>query len=155
MVSVCQKMTMASTSTPAAMTVSPMAGRSRAAPPPPPKLPVMSRQPELFEDAFDARGLGVEERLVVVAEQRDLGPFPRLAGVRPLRRRGHLLHQRDHRLARRVVHARRREHAAPVEQLDVDALLFQSRRRDASCRLSDEIAITRSLPALICSANSP
>src|SRR5262245_19023340 len=131
MVSVCQKMTAASTSTPAEMTISPSAGRSRAAQPAPPKLPVMSREPELFEYAFDACGLRLEEGLVVVAEQRDLGPFPRLAGVRPLRRRGHLLHQRDHRLARRVVHAGWCEHAPPIEQLDVDAFLLQRRRIDA------------------------
>src|SRR5262245_313916 len=98
MMVVCQNTTAASTSTPTAMIVSPTAGRSL---PPPPSAPplVMSRQPEVLEDAFDARGLGVEVCLVVVAEQRDLGPLPGLAGLRPLRRCRHALHQSDHRLA--------------------------------------------------------
>src|SRR5713226_9555034 len=122
---VCQKMTTASASTPAPMSVSPIAGRSLAAQPPPPKLPVMSRQPDLFENPFDARRLDVEERLVVVAEERDLRPLPRLAGLGPLRACRHLLHQRDHRLALGVVHPGRGENAPPVEQLDVDALLLQ------------------------------
>src|SRR5262245_52922339 len=126
---VCTKMTTASASTPTAITVSPMGSRSPR--PPAANPPVMSRQPELFEDAFDARALRVEERLVLVTEQRDRRPVAVLAGLRPLRRRRHLLHQRDHRLALPLVHAGRREHAAPVEQLDVDALLLQRRRVDA------------------------
>src|SRR5262245_27345275 len=122
-------MTIASKSTPAPMTVSPMAGRDRAAwssweP------PVMSGKPELFEDAFDPRRLNVEEGFVIVAEQRDLRPLAGLAGLRPLRRCRHLLHQRDHRRALRVVDAGRCEHASPVEQLHVDALFFERRRRD-------------------------
>src|SRR5436190_20701827 len=98
--SVCQNMTMASTSAPAPMMVSPMAAR-RDGPPPPDCGPtlVMSRQPELFQGAFDARRLGIEESLVLVAKQRDLRPVASLARLRPLRRRDHLLHQRDHRLA--------------------------------------------------------
>src|SRR5882757_1886092 len=126
---VCTKMTTASAITPSAITVSPMGSRSPR--PPPANPPVMSGQPELFEDTLDARGLDVEERLVLVAEQRDRRPVAVLAGLRPLRGRRHLLHQRDHRLALRLVHARRREHAAPVEQLDVDALLLQRGGIDA------------------------
>src|SRR6516162_9276060 len=122
-------MTIASTSTPAPMIVSPMAGGDRAAwssseP------PVMSGKPELFEDAFDPRRLNVEEGFVIVAEKRDLRPVPRLAGLGPLRRCRHLFHQRDHRLALSVADAGRSEHAPPVEQLHVDAFLFQRRRRD-------------------------
>src|SRR3989442_458732 len=107
------------------MMVSPTAGRSLPAPPSPFPPLVMSREPELFENAFDAARLGVEERLVIVAEQRDLGPFPRPAGLRPLRGCGHLPDQGDHRLTLRIVDAGRREDAAPIEQLDVDALLLQ------------------------------
>src|SRR5262245_8738746 len=124
MTELCQNTTAASTSTPTAMIVSPTAGRSL---PPLPSVPplVMSRQPEVLENAFDAAGLGVEERLVLVAEERDLRPLPGLAGFRPLRRGRHALDQSDHRLALPLVHAGRREHAAPVEQLDVDALLLE------------------------------
>src|SRR5262245_33290158 len=127
MIAVCQKMTAASTMVPTAMMVSPSAGRSQLVPPSPRWSPpvVMSAEPELFEDAFDARGLLVEEFLVGVAEQRDLGPLAGLAGLAPLRRRRHLLDQREHRLALVGVDARRREHATPVEQLDVDALLLE------------------------------
>src|SRR5712691_4750399 len=103
---VCQKTATASASTPAAMMISPMAGRrSPMARPPPPNPPVMSRQSELFEDAFEPRGLDVEESLVVVAEQRDLRPVAGLAGFCPLWRRRHLLHQRDHGLALGIVDA--------------------------------------------------
>src|SRR5215471_6830679 len=131
MTSVCHSMTAASASTPAPMIASPSATRRDATAPLGSKPPlVMSREPDFLEDAFDARGLGLEEGLVVVAEQRNLAPIARLAGLRPLRARVHLLHQRDHRLALRVVHAGRREHAAPVGELDVDALLLQGRRRD-------------------------
>src|SRR5262245_25339846 len=112
-------MTAASASTPAPMIASPIATRRDATSPLGSEPPlVMSREPDFLEDAFDARGLALEEGLVVVAEQRDLAPVPRLAGFRPLRRRVHLLHQRDHGLALRVVHAGRSEYAAPVEQFD-------------------------------------
>src|SRR5262245_8450424 len=130
MIAVCQRMTAASTSTPAAMIVSPTAGRSQ---PPPSCAPsfAISAEPELFENAFDARRLGVEERFVLITGQRDHGPVARLAGLRPLRRTCHLLDHREHRLALSRIDAGRRKHAAPVEQLDVDALLFQRRRVDA------------------------
>src|SRR6185295_19647420 len=110
-------MTMASASTPTPMMVSPIAGRTRAArcscaPP-----LAMSGEPKFLEDAFDPRRLRFQKGLVLVAEQRDRGPVARLAGLGPLRRRRHLLHQCDHRLALRVIHAGGREHAAPVEQL--------------------------------------
>src|SRR5262245_35114021 len=131
MASVCHSITAASASTPAPMIASPIATRRDATSPlgskPP---PVLSCGPYFLEDAFDARSLAVEEGLVVVAEQRNLAPIARLAGLRPLWARVHLLHQGDHRLALRVVHAGRREHAAPVGELDVDALLLQGRRRD-------------------------
>src|SRR5262245_3653888 len=120
-------MTIASTSTPAPMIVSPMAGRGRAAGSSWEPL-VMSSKPELFEDAFDPRRLNVEEGFVIVAEKRDLRPLADLAGLRPLRRCRHLLHQRDHCLALRVADAGRREHASPIEQLHVDAFLFERRR---------------------------
>src|SRR6266567_7569066 len=119
----CQNMTIASTSTPAPMIVSPMAGRGRALGFSGEPL-VMSCKPELFEDAFDPRRLNVEEGFVIVTQKRDLRPVPRLAGLRPLRRCGHLLHQRDHRLALRVADAGRREYAPPVEQFHVDTLFF-------------------------------
>src|SRR5215471_12276793 len=122
-------MTIASTSTPAPMIVSPMAGRGRAAGSSWEPL-VMSSKPELFEDAFDPRRLSVEKGFVIVAEKRDLRPLARLAGLGPLRRCRHLFHQRDHRLALSVVDAGRREHASPVEQLHLDAFLFERRRRD-------------------------
>src|SRR5215467_14671705 len=122
-------MTIASTSTPAPMIVSPMAGRGRAAGSSWEPL-VMSCKPELFEDAFDPRRLSVEKGFVIVAEKRDLRPLARLAGLGPLRRCRHLFHQRDHRLALSVVDAGRREHSPPVEQLHVDAFLFQRWRRD-------------------------
>src|SRR5262245_37047758 len=129
--SVCQSMTAASASTPAPMIASPIAARRDATSPLGCEPPlVMSREPDFLEDAFDARGLGVEESLVLVAEQWDLAPVARLAGLRPLRARVQLLHQRDHGLALRVVDAGWREHAAPVGELDVDALLLQGRRRD-------------------------
>src|SRR4029453_15360333 len=123
---VCQNMTIASASTPAPMIVSPMAGRGRTAE----SLGCgpamgMSRQPKFLEDAFDPRCLAFEEGLVVVAYQRDWRPVPGLAGLGPLRCRNHLLHQCNHRLALGVVDAGRREHAPPVEQLHVDALLLQ------------------------------
>src|SRR5437660_10768907 len=107
-------MTIASTSAPAPMIVSPMAGRGRALGFSGEPL-VMSCKPELFEDAFDPRRLNVEEGFVIVTQKRDLRPVPRLAGLRPLRRCGHLLHQRDHRLALRVAAAGRREYPPPVE----------------------------------------
>src|SRR6266540_3544372 len=122
-------MTIASTSTPAPMIVSPMAGRDPAARSSWEPL-VMSGKPELFEDAFDPRRLNVEEGFVIVAQKRDLRPVPRLAGLGPLRRCGHLLHQRDHRLALRVADAGRREYAPPVEQFHVDAFFFERRRCD-------------------------
>src|SRR5215813_4803483 len=132
MIAVCQTMTAASTSTPAAMIVSPTAGRSQ----PPPSAPcapslAISAEPELFENAFDACRLGVEEGFVLITKQRDLGPVVVLAGVRPLRRGCHLLDQREHRLPLVRIDAGRRKDATPVEQLDVDALLFQRRRIDA------------------------
>src|SRR5262245_1192563 len=131
MASVCQSMTAASASTPAPMTASPIATRRDVTSPLGSEPPlVMSREPDFLENAFDPRALAVEEGLVLVAEQRDLAPVPRLAGLHPLRRCVHLLHQRDHGFALRVVHAGRREHAAPVGELDVDALLLQGRRRD-------------------------
>src|SRR5262245_46377083 len=132
MIAVCHTMTMASTSTPTAMIVSPVAARSQPAPPSPCAPPfAMSAEPELLEDAFDAHGLLVEESLELVAKQRDDGPVPRLAGFGPLRRRHHLLDQCQHRLALVGVHAGRRKHAAPVEQLDVDPFLLQRRRIDS------------------------
>src|SRR5215475_4919954 len=120
-------MTIASTSTPAPMIVSPTAARGGASSWEP---LVMSGKPELFEDALDPRRLNVEEGFVIVAEKRDLRPVVRLAGLRPLRRCGHFLHQRDHRLELRVVDAGRREHAPPIEQLHVDAFFFERRRGD-------------------------
>src|SRR5262245_20225939 len=132
MASASHSMTTASASTPAPMTASPTATRRVATSPLGSEPPlVMSREPDFLEDAFDPRRLAVEEGLVLLAEQRDLAPVARLARLRPLRRRVHLLHQRDHRLALRVVDARRSEHAAPVGELDVDALLLQGRSRDA------------------------
>src|SRR5262249_19673907 len=125
----CQNMTIASTSTPAPMIVSPMAGRGRALGLSGEPL-VMSGKPELFEDAFDPRRLNVEEGFVIVAEKRDLRPLARLAGLGPLRRCRLLLHKRDHRFALGVVDAGRREYAPPVEQLHVDAFFFERRRRD-------------------------
>src|SRR5262249_50831471 len=130
MIAVCHKITAASSSTLIAMISSPMAGRSAPPPPCAPSLAI-SAEPELFENAFDARRLGVEESLVFVAGQRDHGPVTRLAGLRPLRRGRHLLDQRDHRLPRSRIDAGRCKDAAPVEQLDIDALLFQRRRVDA------------------------
>src|SRR5262245_24620014 len=131
MIAVCQKITAASSSTPTAMISSPIAGRTADAPSPPcaPSLAI-SAEPKLFENAFDARRLGVEEGLIWIARERDHGPVTRLAGLGPLRRGGHLLDQRDHRLARSGIHAGRRKHAAPVEQLDIDALFLQRRRVD-------------------------
>src|SRR5215510_7667572 len=101
MVAVCQKMTTASAMVPTAMTVSPTAGRNQLAPPSPCCSPPadMSAEPELFEDTFDARGLLVEEGLILIPEQRDHGPVAGLAGLGPLRRHRHLLDQREHRLA--------------------------------------------------------
>src|SRR5262245_53322901 len=100
MIAVCQKMTAASSRTPIAMISSPTAGRSPEAPSPPcaPSLAI-SAESELFENAFDARRLSVEEGLILIADERDHGPVASLAGLRPLRRRGHLLDQCDHRLA--------------------------------------------------------
>src|SRR6202040_4013658 len=119
-------MTIASTSTPAPMIVSPTAGRGRRGvssweP------AVMSGKPELFEDAFDPARLNVEEGFVIVAEKRDLRPLVHLAGLGPLRCCRHFFHQRDHGLALSVVDAGGSEHAPPVEQLHVDAFLFQRR----------------------------
>src|SRR5262245_1170478 len=107
---------------PIAMIVSPIAGRSRPAPPSPsaPRSG-MSPEPELFEDALDAGRFGIDERLVLVAEQRDLGPVALLAGFGPLRRCRHLLDKRQHRLTLVGIHAGWREYAAPVEELDVNA----------------------------------
>src|ERR1051325_1311875 len=118
MIAVCQKITAASSSTPMAMISSPTEGRSRETRSPScvPSLAI-SAEPELFENAFDARGLGVEERFIWIARERDHGPVTRLAGLRPLRRGGHLLDQRDHRLPRSRIDAGRGKHAAPVEQL--------------------------------------
>src|SRR5512133_3055037 len=108
MASVCHSMTAASASTPAPMIASPIATRRDATSPLGSAPPlVMSREPDFLEDALDPRGLGVEEGFVLVAEQRDLAPVARLAGLRPLGARVHLLHQRDHRLALRVVDAGR------------------------------------------------
>src|SRR5262245_34230476 len=125
----CQNMTIASTSTPAPMIVSPTAGRGRRGASSWEPL-VMSGKPELFENALDPRRFNVEEGFVIVAEKRDLRPVVHLAGLGPLRRCGHFLHQCDHRLALCVVDAGRREHAPPIEQLHVDAFLFQRRRGD-------------------------
>src|SRR3954466_5918174 len=107
-------MTMASASTPTPMMVSPIAGRTRAAGCSCASPSAMSREPDFLEDAFDPRGLALQEGLVLVAEQRDRGPVAHLAGLGPLRRRRHLLHQCDHRLALRVIHAGGSEHAPPV-----------------------------------------
>src|SRR5215467_3801305 len=107
-------MTIASTSTPAPMIVSPTAGRGRSGASSWVPL-VMSGKPELFEDALDPRRLNVEEGFVIVAEKRDLRPVVHLAGLGPLRCCGHFFHQRDHRLALGVIDAGRREHAPPVE----------------------------------------
>jgi hypothetical protein len=115
-------MTMASASTPTPMIVSPIAGRARAV--------RCSGEPEFLEDAFDPRRLRFQKGLVLVAEQRDRGPVAHLAGLGPLRRRRHLLHQCDHRLALRVIHTGGSEHAAPVEQLHINAFLLQGRRVD-------------------------
>src|SRR5262249_45546466 len=120
-------MTIASTSTPAPMIVSPTAARGGASSWEP---LVMSGKPELFEDALDPRRLNVEEGFVIVAEKRDLRPVGALGGPRPLRRCGHFPHQRDPRLALRAVDAGRREHAPPIEQLHVDAFFFERRRGD-------------------------
>src|SRR5215472_15216171 len=136
-------MTIASTSTPAPMIVSPTAGRGRRGASSWEPL-VMSGKPELFEDPLDPRRLNVEERFVIVAEERDLRPVVQLAGLGPLRRCRHLFHQRDHRLALRVVDAGRREHAPPVEQLHVDAFLLSVGAAMSSWRLSADMAITRS-----------
>src|SRR5215475_1391123 len=121
-------MTIASTSTPAPMIVSPMAGRDGAAWSSSEPL-VMSGKPELFEDAFDPRRLNVEEGFVIVAQKRDLRPIPRLAGLCPLRRCGHFLHQRDHRLALRVIDAGRRE---PPRQLNNSTSMPSSLRVGAA-----------------------
>src|SRR5262245_8964864 len=123
-------MTIASTSTPAPMIVSPTAGRGRRGASSWEPL-VMSGKPELFEDALDPRRLNVEEGFVIVTEKRDLRPVVHLAGLRPLRRCGHSLHHRYHRLALRVVDAGRRDHALPIGQVHVDAFLFERRRGDA------------------------
>src|SRR5215470_10033672 len=120
-------MTIASTSTPAPMIVSPTAARGGASSWEP---LVMSGKPELFEDALDPRRLNVEEGFVIVAEECDLRPVVHLAGLGPLRCCRHFFHQRDHGLALSVVDAGRREHSPPVEQLHVDAFLFQRWRRD-------------------------
>src|SRR5262245_22261442 len=98
MIAVCQKMTAARTIEPTPMMVSPGAGRNLAAPPALSRPPAdMSAEPKLFEDAFDAGGLLVEEGLILIPEQRDHGPVAGLAGFGPLRRRRHLLDQREHR----------------------------------------------------------
>src|SRR5262249_15422773 len=107
-------MTIASTSTPAPMIVSPTAGRGRRGASSWEPL-VMSGKSELFEDALDPRRLNLEKGFVFVAEKRDLRPFVHLAAFGPLRRCVHFLHQRDHRFAWRVVDAGRRKHAPPVE----------------------------------------
>src|SRR5437868_584578 len=110
MIAVCHKITAASSSTPIAMISSP-AGRS-ADPPSPPCAPslVISAEPELFENTFDARRLGIEEGLILITGQRDHGPITRLAGLRPLRRGSHLLDQRNHRLPRSRIHTGRRKY---------------------------------------------
>src|SRR5262249_19604769 len=110
----CQNMTIASTSTPAPMIVSPTAGRGRRGASSWEPL-VMSGKPELFEDALDPRRLNVEEGFVIVAEKRDLRPVVHLAGFGPLRRWGYFPHQADDPLALRVVDAGRRDHPPPVE----------------------------------------
>src|SRR5262245_18153988 len=130
MIAVCQKMTAANSSTPTAMINSPMAGRSAPPPPCAPSLAI-SAEPELFENTFDARRLGIEERFVLITGQRDHGPVASLASVRPMRCGGHLIDQRDHRLSRSRIDAGRCKHPTPVEQLDVDALFLQRRRIDA------------------------
>src|SRR4051794_28782053 len=89
-IAVCQATMPASTRTPIAMIVSPTAGRT-----------VMTRllqvgrpisaQPKFLENPFDARALAVQKRLVLIADERDLGPIAIFAGLRPLRRAGHLL----------------------------------------------------------------
>src|SRR5215213_8615828 len=118
-------MTPASTSAPTAMSVSPRAGRTpepaRYSVPP----SVISGQPDVFQDAFDPRRFPFEERLVFIAEERDGRPVTRLAGFDPLRRGGHCLDQRNHVLALHLVHARRRKHAAPIREFDLDALFLQ------------------------------
>src|SRR5262245_43821898 len=116
MIAVCQTMTAASTITPAAMIVSPTAGRSQPplSPPCAPSLAI-SAEPELFENAFDASRLGIEERFVLITKQRDLGPIVVLAGVRPLRRGCHLLDQREHRLPLSRINGGRRKDTTPVE----------------------------------------
>src|SRR5687767_7786884 len=94
---VCQYMTPASTSTATAMMVSPTGGRGLVARPAGELPPlIISREPELFQDSFDAGHLVVQKRLVGVTGKRDPGPVRLGAGLCPLRRCRHLLHQRDH-----------------------------------------------------------
>src|SRR6201997_4657561 len=105
-------MTIANTSTPAPMIVSPTAGRGRRGASSWVPL-VMSGKPELFEDAFDPRRLNVKEGFVIVADKRDLRPVVHLAGLGPLRCCLHFFHRPDHAPAWSVVAAGRSEHAPP------------------------------------------
>src|SRR5262249_43193440 len=122
-------MTIASTSTPAPMIVSPTAGRGCSGASSWEPL-VMSGKPELFEDALDPRRLNVEEGFVIVAGECDLRPVVLFAGLGPLRCSRIFFHQRDQALALGVVAAGGRKPSPPVEQLHVDAFLFQRWRRD-------------------------
>src|SRR5262245_14982159 len=116
------------------MIVSPTAGRRP--PTPRPISPwLMSCEPEVPENSFDANGLAVDVCLEGIAGERDAGPVSLLACLRPLRRCRHSLDQVGHRLALPVVHAGRREHAAPVEQLHVDAFLLEGRSIDPGLAL--------------------
>src|SRR5262249_32178052 len=123
-------MTIASTSTPAPIIVSPTADRGRRGASSWEPL-VMSGKPELFEDALDPRRFNVEEGFVIVAEKRVRLPVFHLAGLGLLGLCVLFPHQRDHRLAWRVFDAGGRKPAPPIEQLHVDAFLFQRRRGDA------------------------
>src|SRR5215210_3211411 len=120
----------ASTSTPTAMSVSPSAGRrARAARSPVPPS-VISGEPDIFQDAFDPGRFAFEECFVFVASECDRRPVARLAGLRPLRCRGHCLDQRDHVLALRLIDAGRRKHAAPIGEFDLDSLFLEGRSLD-------------------------
>src|SRR5690242_19940804 len=98
------------------------------------------------DDAGDALLVLGDELLVVVAAEELAGPAELLERRLPRRRLGRRLHQLHQVVALRRRDARRAEHAAPVAELDVDALLAQ--RRDALLALGRRHRERAHAPAL-------
>src|SRR4029079_5187788 len=84
-------------------------------------------EPQRFDDAGDAFGVFREELAELVPAEENRRPAELVERCFPGRGLGCALHELDERIALLRRDSRRAEYAAPVPQLDVDALLLQRR----------------------------